>query len=98
MDLFNTDEISYKYNFLRMDACAVEELFYKMEVNRGVTFVQKGGTAKRSVAKPNCDLRSSTEVDYDGKWAPRLSYKQTQSYYVRMPLPKVGVVYPYFKK
>ena len=67
MDLFNTDEISYKYNFLRMDACAVEELFYKMEVNRGVTFVQKGGTAKRSVAKPNCDLRSSTEVDYDGK-------------------------------
>ena len=39
MDLFNTDEISYK--FPGMDAGAVQELFSKMEVNRGVTFVQQ---------------------------------------------------------
>jgi len=32
MDLFATNEISYK-NFLQMDAGAVEELFSKMEVN-----------------------------------------------------------------
>jgi len=44
-----------------MDAGAGEELFSKMEVNRGVTFVQKWaqwGTATRSVAKPNRGLRS----------------------------------------
>ena len=29
MDLFNTDEISFKKNFQRMDADAVEELFSK---------------------------------------------------------------------
>jgi len=44
MDLFNTDEILLqKKNFLRVDASVVEELFSKMEVNRGVTFVQKVG-------------------------------------------------------